>query len=98
MRVDLSTSFNKSRLTANCSIVSPVKAQAVAKCAIWLWPGPVARYLRNIGASVFGLDLSPRMLEQARQLNPDIRFLEGDMMAVVFPEEHSRVSWLSMQS
>jgi len=33
--VDLSTSFNKSRLTANCSIVSPVKLQAVAKCAIW---------------------------------------------------------------
>ena len=31
-------------------------------------PGHVARYLRDAGANVFGLDLSPGMLEQARQL------------------------------
>ncbi|HET6218015.1 MAG TPA: class I SAM-dependent methyltransferase, partial [Acidobacteriaceae bacterium] len=45
-------------------------------------PGHVARYLRNAGVTVFGLDLSTGMLEQARQLNPDISFREGNMLAL----------------
>ena len=49
-------------------------------------PGHVARYLRDAGLTVFGLDLSPGMLEQARQLNPDISFREGNMMALDLPD------------
>lgn len=45
-------------------------------------PGQVARYLRDAGANVFGLDLSPRMIEQARELNPDISFQEGNLLAL----------------
>ena len=45
-------------------------------------PGQVARYLRDAGARVFGLDISPGMLAQARQLNPDIVFREGNMLAL----------------
>jgi ubiquinone/menaquinone biosynthesis C-methylase UbiE len=45
-------------------------------------PGHVARYLRDAGTTVFGLDLSTKMLEQARRLNPDISFREGNMMAL----------------
>ncbi|MCU1295828.1 MAG: methylase involved in ubiquinone/menaquinone biosynthesis [Acidobacteriaceae bacterium] len=45
-------------------------------------PGQVACYLRKASLDVFGSDLSPRMLEQARQLNPEIRFDEGNMMAL----------------
>ena len=51
-------------------------------CDMGCGPGHVARYLREAGTSVFGLDLSPRMLEQARQLNPDISFREGNMLAL----------------
>jgi ubiquinone/menaquinone biosynthesis C-methylase UbiE len=51
-------------------------------CDMGCGPGHVARYLRDAGATVFGLDLSPQMLEQARQLNPDLSFLEGNMMAL----------------
>src|SRR5208282_4667512 len=51
-------------------------------CDIGCGPGQVARYLRDAGTTVFGLDLSPRMLAQARQLNPDISFLEGNMAAL----------------
>jgi SAM-dependent methyltransferase len=51
-------------------------------CDMGCGPGQVARYLRGAGAAVFGLDLSPRMLEQARQLNPEISFQEGDMTAL----------------
>ena len=39
-------------------------------CDMGCGPGHVARYLRDAGASVFGLDLSPGMVEQARKLNP----------------------------
>ena len=33
-------------------------------------------------SNVFGLDLSPQMLQQARQLNPQISFIEGDIFAL----------------
>lgn len=51
-------------------------------CDMGTGPGHVARYLRDAGADVFGLDLSPQMLEQARRLNPDIPFREGNMLAL----------------
>ena len=38
-------------------------------CDLGCGPGHVARYLHDAGASVFGLDLSPGMIEQARKLS-----------------------------
>jgi len=55
-------------------------------CDMGCGPGHVARYLRDAGATVFGLDLSPQMLEQARKLNPDISFREGNMLALDLPD------------
>jgi ubiquinone/menaquinone biosynthesis C-methylase UbiE len=55
-------------------------------CDMGCGPGHVARFLREAGATVFGLDLSPQMLDQARQLNPDLRFVEGNMMALDLPD------------
>lgn len=55
-------------------------------CDMGCGPGHVARYLHDAGASVFGLDLSPRMLEEAHRLNPDICFHEGNMMALDLPD------------
>jgi SAM-dependent methyltransferase len=55
-------------------------------CDMGCGPGHVARYLRDAGASVFGLDLSHGMLEQARKLNPDIPFREGNMLALDIPD------------
>src|SRR5258708_3334572 len=51
-------------------------------CDMGCGPGHVARYLRDAGTIVFGLDLSEKMLEQARRLNPDISFRQGNMMAL----------------
>ena len=51
-------------------------------CDMGCGPGHVARYIRDAGAAVFGLDLSPGMLEQARRLNPDLSFREGNMLAL----------------
>jgi ubiquinone/menaquinone biosynthesis C-methylase UbiE len=54
-------------------------------CDMGCGPGHIARYLREAGATVFGLDLSPQMITQARRLNPDISFREGDMTALDIP-------------
>src|SRR5205807_2575017 len=50
-------------------------------CDLGCGPGHVARYLRDGGADVFGIDLSPAMVEKAR-LNPQIPFREGNMLAL----------------
>lgn len=55
-------------------------------CEMGCGPGHVARYLRDAGAAVFGLDLSPQMVEQARRFNPDISFREGNMLALDIPD------------
>jgi SAM-dependent methyltransferase len=55
-------------------------------CDLGCGPGHIARHLHNAGATVFGLDLSPRMIEQARTLNPGIPFREGDMLALDLPD------------
>lgn len=56
-------------------------------CDMGCGPGHVARFLHDAGMKVLGLDLSPRMLEQARQLNPGISFREGDMLALDLENE-----------
>lgn len=55
-------------------------------CDMGCGPGQVARFLRDEGAEVFGLDLSAQMVAQARLLNPDIRFEHGDMLALDLPD------------
>jgi SAM-dependent methyltransferase len=55
-------------------------------CDMGCGPGQVARYLHDRGASVFGLDLSPGMLDQARKLNPNISFREGNMLGLEIPD------------
>lgn len=45
-------------------------------------PGHVARYLAGRGVDVFGLDLSPAMVEQARALHPGVPFRVGDLTAL----------------
>ena len=55
-------------------------------CDLGCGPGQIARYLRDQSATVFGLDLSPKMVAQARELNPDISFRTGNMLAVDLPD------------
>ena len=51
-------------------------------CELGCGPGHVARYLHDRGVDIFGMDLSPGMLEQARKLNPAIEFRQGNMLAL----------------
>jgi ubiquinone/menaquinone biosynthesis C-methylase UbiE len=50
-------------------------------------PGYAARLARNEGAQVIGLDFSPQMVDQASRLNPDIRFVCGDVHALPFEDQ-----------
>jgi len=49
-------------------------------------PGHVARYLHDQGVRMLGIDLSPRMIDSARQRTPDIEFRVGDMRALDLPD------------
>jgi ubiquinone/menaquinone biosynthesis C-methylase UbiE len=55
-------------------------------CDLGCGPGHIACYLRQCGIPVCGMDLSPGMVERARQLNPDIEFKQGDMRALPVQE------------
>ncbi|MGO9338339.1 MAG: class I SAM-dependent DNA methyltransferase [Terracidiphilus sp.] len=56
-------------------------------CDMGCGPGHVARFLHQAGATVFGLDVSPGMIDQARRLNPGIDFQEGNMLDLDLPDE-----------
>jgi ubiquinone/menaquinone biosynthesis C-methylase UbiE len=45
----------------------------------------MARYLKDRGVEVCGVDLSAAMVQHASQRNPDIPFHRGDMRALPFP-------------
>jgi ubiquinone/menaquinone biosynthesis C-methylase UbiE len=62
-----------------------VKGQG-AICDIGCGPGHIARFLHDAGTNVFGLDLSSRMIEEARRLNPEISFRQGNMLTLDLPD------------
>jgi SAM-dependent methyltransferase len=45
-------------------------------------PGKVTAHLDDLGLDVFGIDLSPRMVEHARRAYPHLRFEVGTMTAL----------------
>lgn len=49
-------------------------------------PGHVARYLRDQGIEVIGIDLSPEMIRVANRRNPGIEFRVGDMNHLNMPD------------
>lgn len=55
-------------------------------CDMGSGPGQVARHLHEAGARAFGLDLSPGMVVKARELNPNIEFRQGNMLALDLAE------------
>jgi SAM-dependent methyltransferase len=51
-------------------------------CDLGCGPGQIARYLHRLGAQTLGVDLSPNMIAEAAQLNPQIHFHQGNMLAL----------------
>ncbi len=73
----------------DCQLIARFAAETAGRgpvCDMGCGPGHVARALHLADANVFGLDLSPAMLEQARRLNPGIDFQLGNMLALDLPD------------
>ena len=49
-------------------------------------PGQTTRYLRDLGLKISGLDLSPKLVSQARLGNSALTFVQGDMLALDFDD------------
>jgi ubiquinone/menaquinone biosynthesis C-methylase UbiE len=43
-------------------------------------PGQTTRYLKDLGVDISGLDLSEKILDQARTIHPGILFRKGDIL------------------
>lgn len=56
-------------------------------CDLGCGPGHVTKFLSELGVTVCGIDLSPEMIERARQLNPGIDFQTGNMLALEIEDE-----------
>ncbi|WP_367321179.1 class I SAM-dependent methyltransferase [Streptomyces sp. HUAS ZL42] len=50
-------------------------------------PGHVTARLHALGVPVFGVDVSPRMVELARRAHPGLRFHVGSMTSLDLPDE-----------
>ncbi|HEY6232393.1 MAG TPA: class I SAM-dependent methyltransferase [Pyrinomonadaceae bacterium] len=55
-------------------------------CELGCGPGQVARYLKDRGVDMRGVDLSAEMVKVAGRLSPDIPFSQGDMSALDLAE------------
>ncbi|HSM72436.1 MAG TPA: class I SAM-dependent methyltransferase [Anaerolineales bacterium] len=51
-------------------------------CDLGCGPGQIARYLNRQGVETLGVDLSPNMVAEAKRLNPDIHFHQGNMLSL----------------
>ncbi|MEU1720622.1 class I SAM-dependent methyltransferase [Nonomuraea sp. NPDC005692] len=60
-------------------------------------PGRVTAHLHSLGVNAFGIDLSPRMIDVARQSHPGLRFEVGSMTALDLADASlaGAVAWYS---
>lgn len=56
-------------------------------CELGCGPGQVARYLKDRGVNMRGIDLSLEMVRVATRLNPDILFEQGDMLSLTLDDD-----------
>ena len=49
--------------------------------------GQTTKYLKNLGIEISGLDLSEKILEQARTIHPDIHFRKGNILELEFEND-----------
>ncbi len=50
-------------------------------------PVRLTKYLKNLGIEISGLDLSEKLLEQARTIHPEIRFRKGNILELEFEND-----------
>jgi ubiquinone/menaquinone biosynthesis C-methylase UbiE len=96
-RTDLDApSLDRAVLAAFAEFVRSTGGGPVAE--LGCGPGKVSAHLRDLGLDVFGVDLSPVMIELARTAYPDLRFEVGSMDALDLADDELNgiVSWYSV--
>ncbi|GAA0897031.1 class I SAM-dependent methyltransferase [Virgisporangium ochraceum] len=76
--------LDRAVLTAFAELVAAEGGGRVAD--VGTGPGRISAYLAGRGVDVFGVDLSPGMVEVARDLHPHLRFEVGTMTALDLPD------------
>jgi SAM-dependent methyltransferase len=69
---------SRAMLAAFAELAAPLGPVADLGCG----PGKVTAHLAALGVPVFGVDVSPRMIELARAAYPELRFTVGSMTAL----------------
>jgi SAM-dependent methyltransferase len=72
--------LDRAMLAAFAELVQAAGGRRVAD--LGCGPGRVTAHLDALGVSVFGVDLSPGMVEVARQIYPGLQFSEGSITAL----------------
>jgi SAM-dependent methyltransferase len=88
--------LGRAMLTAFAELVRGAGGGPVAD--VGSGPGRVTAFLRELGLGVFGVDLSPAMVELARKEYPDLQFEEGTMTALDLADNglSGIVAWYSV--
>ncbi|MFI5801801.1 class I SAM-dependent methyltransferase [Streptomyces sp. NPDC051561] len=83
---------------ATCTSTSSLAPAPALVAELGCGPGPVTAHLRDLGIDVYGVDLSPVMIDLAREAYPDLRFEVGDMCALELADSTLTgvVSWYSV--
>jgi ubiquinone/menaquinone biosynthesis C-methylase UbiE len=50
-------------------------------------PGQTTKYIKNLGIEISGVDLSEKILEQARAIHPEIHFRKGNILDLEFEND-----------
>jgi ubiquinone/menaquinone biosynthesis C-methylase UbiE len=50
-------------------------------------PGQTTKYLKDLGIEISGLDLSEKILEQAKKVHPEINFQKGNILELEFEND-----------
>jgi SAM-dependent methyltransferase len=64
--------------------------EVVGKKPVWDFgcgPGQTTEYLRNLGVEISGLDISEKLIEQAKVIHPGITFRKGNILDLEFENE-----------
>ena len=65
------------------------KLQRMPAIDLGCGPGQTTRLLKDNGLiDVKGIDISPKTIEQARLLHPDIQFEQGNILQLAYPDQY----------
>ncbi|NUT35769.1 MAG: class I SAM-dependent methyltransferase [Hamadaea sp.] len=97
--------FDRAMLTAFADLVRSAVADGVTGASgghrvaeVGCGPGRISAYLADLGLDMFGIDLSPAMVEHARTAYPQLTFDVASMLSLDWPEGDlaGLVAWYSV--